>query len=297
MITENKNDLFKHLIKRAETVLEALPYLIKFNGKTIVIKYGGAAMQNEELKQSVIQDVVLLKMVGMEPILVHGGGPEINKYLRKKGLEPKFIGGYRVTDKETMKVVQKVLGEKINQQIVTLIKKAGGRAKGFYGKKGRVIKAYRYLKKDAEGNKIDLGFTGQVGGVRYRFLKKWMKLGYIPVLTSIGVGKRGEVYNINADKAAAAIAAYLKAEKMIMLTDVRGVMDISGKLISELNTYRAGKMIKGGSISGGMIPKVKSCLYALKKGVKTAHIIDGRVPHAILLELFTDYGIGTMVRK
>jgi len=289
--------MFKHLIKRATAVLEALPYLTKFNGKTIVIKYGGAAMQSEELKQAVIQDVVLLKMVGMNPVLVHGGGPEINKYLRKQGIEPKFVGGYRVTDKETMKVVQKVLGGKINQQIVSLIKKAGGKAKGFYGKKGRVIRAFKYWKKDAEGNKIDLGYTGQVGGIRYRFLSKWMKLGYIPVLTSIGVGKKGGVYNINADKAAAAIAAYLNAEKMIMMTDVLGVLDTNGKLISELNTYKTEKMIKAGSISGGMIPKVKSCLYAVRKGVKSAHIIDGRLPHAILLELFTDHGIGTMVRK
>ena len=288
--------MFRHLIKRANAVIEALPYLTKFNGKTIVIKYGGAAMQSEELKQQVIQDVVLLKMVGMNPVLVHGGGPEINKALRRQGLEPKFIGGYRVTDKETMKVVQKVLGGKINRQIVSLIKKAGGKAKGFYGKKGRVITAFKYWKKDEHGNKLDLGFTGQVGGIRYRFLNKWMKLGYIPVLTSIGVGKHGGIYNINADKAAAAIAAYLKAEKLIMMTDVSGVLE-NGKLVSEINTYRAEKMIKSGSISGGMIPKVKSCLYSLRKGVKTAHIIDGRLPHSILLELFTDHGIGTMVRK
>ena len=288
--------MFRHLIKRANAVIEALPYLTKFNGKTIVIKYGGAAMQSEELKQQVIQDVVLLKMVGMNPVLVHGGGPEINKALRRQGLEPKFIGGYRVTDKETMKVVEKVLGGKINQQIVSLIKKAGGKSKGFYGKKGRVITAFKYWKKDEQGNKIDLGFTGQVAGIRFRFLNKWMKLGYIPVLTSIGVGKRGGIYNINADKAAAAIAAYLKAEKLIMMTDVSGVLE-NGKLVSEINTYRAEKMIKSGSISGGMIPKVKSCLYSLRKGVKTAHIIDGRLPHSILLELFTDHGIGTMVRK
>jgi len=254
-------------------------------------------MQDEELKQSVMQDVILLKMTGMNPILVHGGGPEINKNLRRKGIEPKFVGGYRVTDRETMKIVQKVLGEKINQQIVSLIKKAGGKAKGFYGKKGRVIKAFKYWKRDEQGNKIDLGFTGQVGGIRYRYLNKWMKLGYIPVLTSIGVGKRGEVYNINADKAAAAIAAYLKAEKLILLTDVLGVLDNKGKLVSEVNSYRIGKMIKTGAISGGMIPKVKSGLYALKKGVKTVHILDGRIPHAILLELFTDHGIGTMVVK
>jgi acetylglutamate kinase len=289
--------MFRHLIRRANVVIEALPYLLKFNDKIIVIKYGGAAMENEELKKDVMTDVVLLKMVGMHPIVVHGGGPEINRALRRRGLEPKFIGGYRVTDKETMKVVQKILGEKINQQIVSLLKKAGGKAKGFYGKKGRVIKAFKYWKKDEQGNKIDLGFTGQVGGIRFRFLRKWMKLGYIPVLSSIGVGKRGGVYNINADKAAAAIAAYLKAEKLIMMTDVLGVLDKSKSLVSQLNTYKANKMIKTGQISGGMIPKVKSGLYALKKGVKTVHIIDGRIPHAILLELFTDHGIGTMVLK
>lgn len=289
--------MFKHLIRRATAVIEALPYLLKFNDKIMVIKYGGAAMQNEELKNSVMNDIILLKMCGMHPVLVHGGGPEINKYLRKRGLEPKFLGGYRVTDKETMKVVEMVLGGKINSQIVRMIKKAGGKAKGFYGKKGKVIKAFKYWKKDENGNKIDLGFTGQVGGIRYRFLSKWMKKGYIPVLTSIGVGKKGEVYNINADKAAAAIAAYLKAEKLIMLTDVSGVLDKTGKLVSNINTYKVGKMIRSGSLSGGMIPKVKSCLYALKKGIKTAHIIDGRIPHAILLEVFTDHGIGTMVVK
>lgn len=289
--------MFDHLIKRANVVMEALPYLQKFYGQTIVIKYGGAAMTNPELKQSVLRDVVLLKYVGMNPILVHGGGPEINKHLKRKGIEPKFVGGYRVTDKETMKVVEKVLGGKINSELVTLIKKMGGKAKGFWGKKGRVIKAFKYFKKDEQGNRIDLGFTGQVGGVRYRFLNKWMKLGYIPVLTSIGVGKSGKTYNINADKAAAAIAAHIKANKLMLLTDVRGVLDKDGKLISEINTYRAQKFMKNGTISGGMIPKVKSSLYALKKGVQKVHIIDGRIPHAILLEIFTDYGIGTMVIK
>ena len=289
--------MYKHLIDKAKIVLEALPYLLKFHDKVIVVKYGGAAMQDEELKKSVLRDVILMKTVGMNPILVHGGGPEINKYLRKKGIEPKFSGGYRVTDRETMKIVQKVLGEKINHELVSILKKMGGKAKGFYGKKGRVIRAYKYWKRDEQGNKIDLGFTGQVGGVRYRFLSKWMKLGYIPVLTSIGVGKRGGIYNINADKAAAAIAAHLKASKLILLTDVRGVLDKNGELVSQVNTYRVGKFIKQGIISGGMIPKVKCGLYALKKGVKEVHIIDGKIPHALLLELFTDTGIGTMVVK
>lgn len=289
--------MFKNLIRRANVVMEALPYILKFHGKVIVIKYGGAAMENDQLKHDVMQDVVLLKMVGLNPIVVHGGGPEINRALRRRGIEPKFVGGYRVTDKETMKVVQKVLGEKINQQIVSLLKKAGGKAKGFYGKKGRVIRAFKYWKKDENGNKLDLGYTGQVGGIRYRFLQKWIKLGYVPVLSSIGVGKRGGVYNINADKAAAAIAAYLKADKLIMMTDVLGVLDKNKTLVSQINTYKANKMIKAGQISGGMIPKVKSGLYALHKGVKTVHILDGRIPHAILLELFTDHGIGTMVVK
>ena len=289
--------MFEHLIKRVNIVMEALPYLMKFYGKTIVIKYGGAAMKDPELKKSVIQDIVFLKYVGMNPIIVHGGGPEINKYLLKQGIEPKFVGGYRVTDATTLKVVEKVLGGKINTEIVSMIKKLGGKAKGFWGKKGRVIKAFKYYKKDEHGNRIDLGFTGQVGGVRHRYLNKWMKLGYIPVLTSIGVGKSGKTYNINADKAAAAIAAYLKAAKLVLLTDVRGVLDKDGKLISEINSYRAQKYVKSGVISGGMIPKVKSSIYAIKKGVEKVHIIDGRVPHALLLEIFTDHGIGTMVVK
>ena len=284
-------------IKKAKIVMEALPYIMRFYGKTIVIKYGGAAMKDPVLKESVLRDVVLLKFIGMNPILVHGGGPEINKYLEKQGIKPQFIGGYRVTDAATLKVVEKVLGGKINTQIVSMIKKMGGRAKGFWGKKGKIIKALKYYKKDEKGNRIDLGFTGQVAGIRYRYLAKWMKLGYIPVLTSIGVGKSGKTYNINADKAAAAIAAYLKASKLILMTDVRGVLDKHGKLISEVNSYKAQKMIKSGSISGGMIPKIKSSLYALRKGVEKVHIIDGRIPHALLLEIFTDYGIGTMVQK
>lgn len=284
-------------IKRAQIVMEALPYLQKFHGKYIVIKYGGAAMTDPELKKSVLRDVLLLRYVGMNPILVHGGGPEINKYLKRQKIEPKFIGGYRVTDAAVLKVVEKVLGGKINSEIVAAINKMGGKAKGFWGKKGKVLRAFKYFKKDEAGNRIDLGFTGQVSGVRYRFLNKWMKKGYIPVLTSIGVGKSGQTYNINADKAAAAIAGYLKAAKLILMTDVRGVLDKEGELISKINTYRVSKLIKSGAISGGMIPKVKSGLYALRKGVEKVHIIDGRIPHALLLELFTDTGIGTMVVK
>lgn len=289
--------MFRYLIKRAETVMEALPYLRKFHDKIIVIKYGGSAMENPELRASVLQDVVLLKLVGMHPVVVHGGGAEINRALKRRKIEFQFIQGLRVTTKEVMKIIEKVLGGKVNQMIVSLIKKSGGRAKGFWGKKGRVIKARKFWIKDAEGKYLDLGFVGQVWGIRYRFLWKWMKRGYIPVLSSIGVGKEGKTYNINADQAAAAIAAYLKANKLIVLTDVAGVLDKAGKLVSEVNTYRVRKMIKSGQISGGMIPKVKAGLYALKKGVEKVHIIDGRIPHAILLEIFTDHGIGTMVVK
>lgn len=282
----------KHRIKRAKTVMEALPYIMHFHGKVIVIKYGGAAMTDPELKNSVMRDAVLLKYVGMHPIIVHGGGPAINKYLKRKKIKVRFVDGRRVTDKETMKAVQHVLGNKINAEIVSLIKKNGGKARGFWGKKGKVIKA-----KKLWPNGLDLGFVGQVDGVRNRFLWRWMKKGHIPVLSPIGVGRRGKIFNINADRAAASIAAHLGASKLILMTDVRGVLDDKQELISEINTKRVNQMIKSGDLSGGMIPKVKSSLSALKKGVEKVHIIDGQIPHALLLEIFTDFGIGTMVVK
>lgn len=287
--------MFDRLIQRAGIVIEALPYIIKFHNKIIVIKYGGSAMLNPELKKQVLRDVVLLKYLGMHPVLVHGGGPEINKALKRAKIEIKFEQGLRVTTREVMRVVEKVLGGKVNQDIVSLLKKNGGKAKGFYGKKGNVILARKQWLIDEHGKYFDIGYTGQVAGIRYRFLWKWMKMGYIPVLSPIGVGRAGKVYNINADSAAAAVAAHLKAEKLILLTDVRGVLGKDGKLISSVNAYKVRKLIKQGVISGGMIPKVKCGLYSLRKGVKTAHIIDGKIPHCILLELFTDSGIGTMV--
>lgn len=289
--------MFERLIKRADIVIEALPYLMRFHDQVIVIKYGGSAMHDPELKKSVLRDIVLLKYVGMHPVVVHGGGPDISRALKRKKIESKFVKGLRVTTKEVIKVVEGVLGRKINREIVSLIKKNGGKAKGFYGKKGRVIKAKKQWVRDEEGNYVDLGFTGHVAGIRYRFLSKWMKKGYIPVLSSIGVGRGGKIYNINADSAAAAVAAHFKAAKLILLTDVRGVLGKDAKLVSEITAYRIGKMIKQGVISGGMIPKVKCGLYAIKKGVQNVHIIDGQIPHALLLELFTDHGIGTMVVK
>ncbi|MCX5750320.1 MAG: acetylglutamate kinase [Candidatus Saganbacteria bacterium] len=289
--------MYKHLIKRASIVIEALPYLLKFHGKVIVIKYGGSVLEDEELRQALLRDVVLLKYLGMHPVLVHGGGKDINKSLKRKGIEPKFIQGLRVTDKETMKVVAHVLGEKNNRTIARLIKKQGGKAISLYGKKGRVIRAHKIYLRGENGERIDLGCTGTVTGVRYRVLMKWIKKGYIPVISSIGVGKGGGLFNINADSAAASIAGYLKAAKLILLTDVKGVLDSKGELVSQVNTHKIWEMIKSGDIKGGMIPKVKCGLTALKKGTETVHIIDANIPHALLLELFTDHGIGTMVVK
>ncbi len=289
--------MFKHLIRRASTVMEALPYLMKFNGKTIVIKYGGAAMENPELKNAVMRDVVLLKYVGMNPIIVHGGGPDINRFLKRRKIDIKFIKGLRVSSKEVMQVVEHVLGNRINSEIVSLLKKNGGKAKGFFGKKGKVIRARKKWLKGDNGELIDLGFTGEVAGIKYRFLQKWMKMGYIPVISPIAVGPGGKTYNINADSAASAIAEQLKAAKLILMTNVRGVLDKDENLISKINAVKASSMIKSKHITGGMIPKINSSLAALKKGVGTVHIIDGRIPHAVLLEIFTDHGIGTMVVK
>ena len=288
---------FEHLIKRAKIVAEALPYLIRFNDKVVVIKYGGSAMEDPDLKMRVIRDVVLLKFLGMHPVLVHGGGPEISKALNRQKIESKFIHGLRLTTKLVMQVVERTLGNKINREIVSLLKKNGGKAKGFYGKKGRVIKARKIWVKNDHGNYVDLGLTGQVSGIRYRYLYRWIKKGYIPVLSSIGVGPKGKTYNINADSAAAAIAGHLKATKLILLTNVRGVIAKNGQLISQVDTNRIRKMIAQKAISGGMIPKVKCGLEALAQGVEKVHIIDAQIPHAVLLELFTDYGIGTMVVK
>ena len=285
------------LIDRAKVVSEALPYLRKFHGKVIVIKYGGSAMHDPELKKSVLHDVVLLKYVGMHPVIVHGGGPDISKTLKRRNIKTEFIQGLRVTSKEVMEVVEYVLGKKVNKGIVSLIKKHGGKAKGFYGKKGRVIKASKIWLTNKKGEEIDLGFTGQVEGIRFRFLKKWIKKGYIPVLSPIGVGRRGKSYNINADSAASAVAEHLKADKLILITDVRGVLDKSGELISEINADQIKKMINRKVISGGMIPKVKCGLHALDAGVRQVHVVDGHIPHVLLLELFTDHGVGTMVVK
>ena len=260
-----------------------MPYILHFHDRVIVVKYGGSAMHDPELRNNILRDVVLLKYVGMHPVIVHGGGPDINKRLKKRKIETKFIQGLRVTTKDVMRVVENVLGKKINPEIVQLIKKNGGKAKGFYGKKGKVIKARKQWVKNEKGNYVDIGFTGHVAGIRYRFLQKWMK--------------QGKSYNINADSAAAEVAAHLDAAKLILLTDVNGVLDKKGQLLTKVDAKRAKSMIQKKVISGGMIPKIKCGLSAIKKGVEKVHIINGQIPHAVLLEIFTNRGIGTMVVK
>jgi len=287
--------MYRHLIKRASAVMEALPYLMKFHGKTVVIKYGGAAMTQEELRQGVAQDAVLLKYVGINPVIVHGGGQFVTRYLKRKKIDTRFVSGHRVTGKRVLDAVERVLGGKVNREIVRLIKRGGGRAKGLFGKKGKVIKARKLWVKNEKGKWLDLGYTGKVVGIKFRYLRKLMKRGIIPVISPIGVGTKGRRYNINADAAAAAVASFLKAEKLILLTDVRGVLDKKGKFISEVDAKKIKKMIKSKAIRGGMIPKVKNGLAAISNGVESVHIVDGRVPHAVLLEIFTDRGIGTMV--
>lgn len=287
--------MFEAIIKRAEVVMEALPYLRKFYGKVIVIKYGGNAMVDRKLKARVVEAVALLRYVGMHPVLVHGGGPEITKELKKRKIEIKFLEGLRITDPPTMEVVENVLG-RVNAGIVSLINKGGRIARGFSGKKGRIIRARKrifYRNKQ----KLDLGFVGDVTNIDVKQLKAVIASGRIPVISSVGVDGKGRTYNINADIVASEIASALGAAKLILITNVRGVFDKKGKLISAVNASKIRRLIRSGVISGGMIPKVRCALKALKEGVEKVHIIDGRIPHAILLELFTDIGIGTMVER
>jgi len=287
--------LFERLIKRAEIVIEALPYLRQFYGKTIVIKYGGNAMTDKALKSKVIQGVVLLHYLGMKPVLVHGGGPEISKELKKKNIETKFVEGLRVTDESAMRVVDHALA-RVNSQLVTMINKGGGVAREYSGKKGKVIHAKKHVI-IRNKQKIDLGFVGDVTKIDVKELRSVIEKGKVPVISSVGVDGRGNVYNINADSVASEVAGHLQAEKLILLTNVRGVMDKKDRLVSLINASKVRRYIRNGVISGGMIPKVRCGLNALKMGVQKVHIIDGRIPHAILLELFTDFGIGTMVER
>lgn len=298
------NSMFTPL-EKANVLIEALPYIKEFHGKTVVIKYGGNAMINDELKQAVMNDVILMKLVGMNPVLVHGGGPEINQVLKKLDIKSSFVNGLRVTDDATMEVVEMVLVGKVNKEIVAQINQLGGNAVGLCGKDGQMILARKQyaLTPDEEGNEIetDIGSVGEVVQVNTGIIETIMNTnGYIPVIAPIGVGLDGESYNINADFVAGAIAAALGAEKLVLLTDVEGIFaDFNDKssIISSLKIDEVDGLIKEGVIAGGMIPKVKCCVKALEAGVKRTHIIDGRMPHSILLEIFTNKGIGTMVEK
>ncbi|MEK6695171.1 MAG: acetylglutamate kinase [Nitrospirota bacterium] len=293
------------LIKKANVLVEALPYIRAFAGKTIVIKYGGKAMTDPSLKDGFATDVVLLKYVGLNPVVVHGGGPQIDQMLKRLAIEPKFRQGVRVTDAATMEIVEMVLGGTINKEIASLISRHGAKAVGLSGKDGGLIQAKPFTKADwakklgtdlnswAEGE--DYGLVGDVQAVDASILKDLQDSNAIPVIAPMGVGRDGQTYNINADLVAGAIAAALGAEKLVVLTDVRGIKDEDGKHVSTLARKDIARMVKKGTISEGMLPKVQACLNALEGGVKKAHVIDGRTPHAILLEIFTDKGIGTEI--
>lgn len=289
----------KTLVEKAEVLIEALPYIRNFYGKTVVIKYGGAAQVEETLKTSFAQDVVLLSFIGMRPVVVHGGGPKISQTMKKMGKEPTFIQGQRVTDSETMDIVEMVLGGLINKEIVALINSHGGKAVGLSGKDGGLIKARKkLLKRPAKGGEeevIDIGLVGDVESVDPGILNSLERDGFIPVISPIGVGKDGEALNINADYVASALASALKAEKLILLTDVPGIKDKKGKVIPTIHKKSIKKLVDSGTISGGMMPKIQACASAIDQGVGKTHIIDGRVAHCLLLEIFTKEGIGTEI--
>ena len=281
--------------QRVEILLEALPYIREFRGKSVIIKYGGSAMEQADLKESFALDVILLHLVGINPIIVHGGGPQIGALMKKLGKEPQFIGGMRVTDTETVEIVEMVLVGKINKEIVGLINLHGGRAVGLSGKDGDLLRARKRLHRMPSGEEVDLGLVGAVEHVNTEPIRLLEDRGFVPVIAPVGVGARGETYNINADLVAGEVAAALGAEKLIHLTDVQGIKGTDGKLISTLSRKEAERLMQTGVIDGGMLPKVESSLRALEGGTAKAHIIDGRVPHAILLELFTREGVGTEI--
>ena len=285
---------------RAKILIEVLPYIRRFNGETIVIKYGGHAMVDEQLKQEFALDVILLKYVGMNPVVVHGGGPQIGDFLKRLSIESEFVDGMRVTDKQTMDVVEMVLVGKVNKEIVNLINQNGGVAVGLSGKDGKLISAkkMKYLRKrdeDPVPEIIDMGMVGEITSVDTGILLSLMEKEFIPVIAPVGSGSSGETYNINADLVAGKVASALGAGKLMLLTDTEGVLDEKGDLISTLKVQEAKEGISSGIIKGGMIPKVNCCLAALGEGVKKTHIIDGREPHAILLEILTKIGVGTEI--
>lgn len=284
---------------KAEILAEAMPYIRRFHGKMLVIKYGGNAMTDPQLKESFARDVVLLKLVGMNPVVVHGGGPQIEQLLSRVGKKGEFVQGMRVTDAETMDIVEMVLAGQVNKEIVELINHAGGRAVGLTGQDGGLIRA-RKLKMtlpEQPGEEVDIGQVGEIETIDPGIVHTLTGNGFIPVIAPIGSGTEGETYNINADVVAGKVAEVLKAEKLVLLTNTAGVLDKSGKLLTGLTARRIDELFADGTISGGMLPKISSALDAAKAGVNSVHIIDGRVDHCLLLEIMTDHGVGTMIRS
>jgi acetylglutamate kinase len=283
----------------AAILAEALPYIKKFHGKTIVVKYGGNAMTDEKLKQCFARDVVLLKLVGMNVVVVHGGGPQIESLLARVGKKGEFIQGMRVTDAETMEIVEMVLGGQVNKDVVNLINQAGGKAVGLTGKDGNFIRAKKLLlpNKNNPDDLIDVGQVGDIVQIDPSLIGHLESGGFIPVIAPVGVGTNGETYNINADVVAGKIAEVLKAEKLVLLTNTPGVLDQAGNLITGITPKQIDDMVEDGTLSGGMLPKIGSALDAARNGVKSVHIIDGRVEHALLLEILTDHGVGTMIKS
>jgi acetylglutamate kinase len=286
-------------VQKAKVLAEALPYIRRFHGKTIVVKYGGNAMTDEQLKRSFAHDVVLLKLVGMNPVVVHGGGPQIDEQLARLGKKGEFVQGMRVTDAETMDVVEMVLGGQVNKEVVTLINQAGGKAVGLTGQDGAFIHARKLLLADKNngGEKIDIGQVGEIASINPEVISALEEGGFIPVVAPIGVGEDGQSYNINADLVAGKLAEVLRAEKLVVLTNTPGVLDKSGKLLTGLTPKKIDDLVADGTLSGGMLPKISSALDAARNGVKSVHIIDGRVEHAVLLEILTDEGVGTLIRS
>jgi acetylglutamate kinase len=281
-------------LEKAKILTEALPYIQKFHGKTMVIKYGGSAMKEARLRTLFAKDVVLMKYVGINPVIVHGGGPQIGQILSRLGMSSRFVRGMRVTDAATMEVVEMVLSGKINKDLVQLIIEQGGKAVGLSGKDGGLVRA-RKVQQDPSAGEEDLGFVGEVVEVNSEIIQALEQDRYIPVVAPIGFGDEGETYNINADLVAGSLAAALKAHKLILLTDVPGVLDASGKLISAIRLSELSGLVSEGAVTGGMIPKVRCCAEAVSQGVTKAHVIDGRIEHSVLLEVFTDQGVGTQI--
>ena len=284
------------LIRKAQTLIQALPYMQQFHGKTIVIKYGGNAMINEEIKNSVMEDITLLKFIGLKPVVVHGGGPDISAELKSHGVESKFINGLRVTDEQTVNIARMVLVGKTNKEIVAGLNQKGGKAVGICGIDGGLLQCEK-LYTEVDGEKTDIGYVGNVIKVNPELINLITSDEYIPVIAPIGTDENGQSYNVNADTVAGVIASALNAEKLMLLTDINGVHDKEDNVIAEMSCADIDAYIKDGTISGGMIPKVLGCKEAIDAGVERVHIVDGRVPHCILLEIFTNDGIGTMITK